>query len=276
METTQVLNGVELAAEIHRETKSFIESKKLKPKLLIFQVGSDSTSTLFVNLKKKKGEEVGIHVNVVNIPEGSEEEIYQSISSTISKLRQQVDGVMIQLPLPKGVSTQKILSTIPKELDVDGLLLQESPFPTAVAAAVAEIMQLINEVIIRSESIAILGTSAYVGGSIAQYLLQKGTEQIQLINETTSDKSFLIKSADIVISCIGKPHIYKAQDLKKGAVLIDVGTSRNSEGKIVGDFDVTAAEGHLRAYSPVPGGVGPVTVVKLLQQTALNAELLAR
>ncbi len=270
---TRRIDGTLHATTILQQTKELISINKLSPRLSIIQVGNNDASSLFVSLKQKKGIAIGIQVDIYQIPITNEEEVMRVISEHISSIKNSVDGIMIQLPLPSGFSSERILKLIPKNLDVDGLLLQSSPYPTAVAAAVWELLEKEK---LKDKHITVIGSSPYVGGSVAHLLNKKGLTHYKVIDESTPNKPEHLKRADIVISCVGKPHIYNAQDLKQGAILIDVGTSKNSEGKIVGDFDTTAANGYLTAYSPVPGGVGPVTVAKLLQHTAMNALLLAR
>lgn len=270
---TKRIDGTLLATTISQQTKELITRNKLSPRLSIIQVGNNDASSLFVSLKQKKGIAIGIQVDIYQIPITNEEEVMRVISEHISSIKDSVDGIMIQLPLPHGFSTERILNLIPKKLDVDGLLLRNSPYPTAVAAAVWELLEREE---LKDKHITVIGSSPYVGGSVAYMLNQKGITHCEVIDESTPNKPVHLKRSDIVISCVGKPHIYSAQDLKQGAILIDVGTSKNREGKIVGDFDTSTANGYLTAYSPVPGGVGPVTVAKLLQHTAMNALLLAR
>lgn len=269
---TQIIDGKLLADDL---LASFLKKRELlgfSPRLLIIQIGNDPASIQFVSLKKKRGEQIGINVEIINLPVMGESELIEILHKTIEDHRKVTQGIMIQLPLPKGIDTEKVLSLIPPELDVDGLLLQQSPYNTAVADAVLYVLGL-QGIRVMDKKILVLGESPYVGNSIISALKLAKHENVSSINENSDRIPEQMKDADIVISCIGKPHIYTAHDIKEGALLIDVGTSKNIEGKIVGDFDISNAQGHLVGYTPVPGGVGPLTVAMLLKHTLDNARL---
>lgn len=262
---TQVLDGRVIAQKILTALQVKCSQLKTKPKLLILQIGDNAASTQYVSLKKKRGEEIGISIIVQQV--NTEEQIREAINTH----RDKVSGIMIQLPLPTGFNTQEILSLIPQELDVDGLLLENSPFNTAVADAVVTILATVQSISNTTE-LLIIGDTPYVGGSIANALTKQGFVNIKTIHEFSTQNEDAMKSAEIVISCVGRPHIFSAKQLKEGSVLIDVGTSPNQRGEIVGDFDTSEAVGHLRAYTPVPGGVGPVTVAQLLKHVVQISE----
>ena len=267
---TQIIDGRQLGQEILSDIQLKLTQLSIHPKLLILQVGEDPASTQYVELKKKKGTLVGIEIIIERIEDGNSEDINGRVSELIAKNKDLVDGIMIQLPLPQNTNTEELLALIPAELDVDGLTLQKSPWNTAVANAVLHIMR-VNQEISRTSTVLVLGEAPYVGASIVSALKKEDYEYVTSVNENTPHKAQHLRKAKVVISCIGKPHIYHAQQLHKRAVLIDVGTSEDREGKIVGDFDVSKAQGYLSAYTPVPGGVGPMTVAMLLKSVSDNA-----
>jgi len=267
METT-IIDGKKIAADVLDEVKRLILKHKLSPKLLIIQVGNDPASTQYVTIKQKRAAEVGIHVEIAHIADShSEEHIYHHVQHLIEQRQNDFDGIMIQLPLPETVITTKILALIPKEKDVDGLLLEKSLRNTAVAEAVLRILDKYS-----GKGILVLGDAPFVGGSIIRLLSKANPGRIHIVNIDSPNIPERLSRADVIVSCIGKPHIYNAQQLKPGAILIDVGTSPDQTGKIVGDFDTSRAFGHLAAYTPVPGGVGPVTVAMLLKNLVSQAK----
>lgn len=259
---TRIIDGRKIASAELESLRHTIQKNKLTPDMLIIQVGDDPASSQYVGIKKKRAEEVGITVYIERLAEADG----KNLSTQVRKLildYSHVDGIMIQLPLPQGIDTASILSLIPARQDVDGLLLEKSLHGTAVATAVEKI---INSENLDEKRILILGNSPYVGGSIARKLADKRIHpHVTVVDVSTPDCLDRLVLSDVVVSCIGKPHVYKATQMKQGSMLIDVGTSLDSAGRIVGDFDVTEANGHLAAYTPVPGGVGPVTVAMLLR-----------
>ncbi|MCC7304255.1 bifunctional 5,10-methylenetetrahydrofolate dehydrogenase/5,10-methenyltetrahydrofolate cyclohydrolase [bacterium] len=264
---TKIFDGKALAQKILTRLAETITTKKLHPQLLIIQAGNNPASTQYVGMKKKRAEEIGVTVIHEILSENTDLE--QQVVQTIEQYKHSVHGIMIQLPVVSEVPLEQILTNIPRELDVDGLLLTNSPFHTAVADAVCEILTEHTQDS-KSENVLVIGNAPYAGGSIITALRSLGYTNVNGINEFTKNNKSLIAHASIVISCVGKPQVFSEKDLKKGAILIDVGTSVNSEGKIVGDFLVALGSNHLGGFTPVPGGVGPVTVAVLLKHLVNN------
>lgn len=259
---TRIIDGRKIASDERNEVRQMIQKNKLSPDMLIIQVGDDPASTQYVGIKKKRAEEVGISMYIEKLAEVNEKVLGTQIRKLIQEYKH-VDGIMIQLPLPLGVDTTAVLSLIPPNQDVDGLLLDKAKHGTAVANAVQMIINLEK---LQKKKILILGNSPYVGGSILRKLAdQRGYPHVAVADINTRNILKQLSLADVVVSCIGKPQVYKATQMKPGSVLIDVGTSPDSTGQMVGDFDVSEANGHLAAYTPVPGGVGPITVAMLLR-----------
>jgi len=245
MQTT-LLDGKALSAKILLELSQTISENNLKPRLLIIQVGDHAASAQYVALKKKRGVEIGVEVIVEHVAGSKFATLKEKVSSIVAKDRTAVDG----------------------------LLGKASNFNSAAADAVIALLSTLPDYSTKPFTILIIGDSPYVGGSIYQALLKTNTihtNNIACINEFTADKEDYFQKYTVVISCVGKPHIYSAKALRKGAILIDVGTSPTIQGQIVGDFDTAEANGYLTAYTPVPGGVGPVTVAMLLKHVVENS-----
>lgn len=268
---TILLDGKKLANEVLAQLRETITAKILHPRLLIIQIGENPASEQYVALKKKRGEEIGVEVIVEQLPS---ETSFSDIQIYIQKIvtGKNPPGILVQLPLPKHLSPQSVLDLVPLELDIDGLSsknleqLSEGTqlFAPAVADGVLKILSAYN-VPVSGKKIAVLGQGIYVGKPIADMIEREYGVIVTRVDMNTPNPLDVLKSSDIVISCIGKPHIYNATELKSGAILIDVGTSLDPVSeKIVGDFEKSSAEGYLGAYTPVPGGVGPMTVASLL------------
>lgn len=263
---TKIIDGKALSQTILSRLKNVIEEKGLRPSLLIIQVGDNPASNQYVALKKKRGEEIGISIHVEKLPTDDYE---KAISLIINQYQSKVQGIMIQLPLPDSAKTKEVLNLIPPKLDVDGLRLPTSYFKPAVVDAVLQLLSSVDLDLMKQQML-VIGDSPYVGHAIKTALEQKFGNEVLSVDEFTKNPVEVLQKADIVISCVGKPHGYAVRQMKAGATLIDVGTSKNSDGKIVGDFDITEVAGHLLAYTPVPGGVGPMTIASLLQHTVMS------
>lgn len=267
-----ILDGKKLADQILQEQKQLILAQQLHPKLLIVQIGENPASVQYVALKKKRGEEIGIMVVIEQL---SDDTTFNEIKTHIEEVveNEPTTGILIQLPLPQNLPTQETLDLVPPEQDIDGLTSKNLAglstgnylFAPAVAVGIMQFIASYN-IPIAGKSVVVLGKGPYVGKPIADMIEQKYNVPVVRVDINTPHPKELLKNADVVISCIGKPHLYSVTDLKQRAVLIDVGTSMDPRsGKIVGDFDKAQAEEYLSAYTPVPGGVGPMTVASLLK-----------
>lgn len=273
---TVLLDGKTLSTKKLATLGQLIQEKQLHPQLAIMQVGDNPASNQYIALKTKRGTEIGIQVDTHKVS------TITDLQEELTKvLRQSYNGIIIQLPLPEGAKTQGLLDLVPVSKDVDGLSTESlsnlktgtAQFKPAVVEAVLGLIQGYG-LSLGGKTIAVLGKGPYVGQSIIDTLRSQNLKtDIIEIDEFTPNPKEQLQMADIVISCIGKPHIYSAKDLKEGSILIDVGTSPDpATGKIVGDFDTTEAQGYLQAYTPVPGGVGPMTVASLLENVTKAAQ----
>lgn len=265
----QIIDGKKISQEIFAGIKKEIEALPFKPVFCDVLVGSDPASRQYVDMKRKKAEGLGIEFHEAFFPESiSQDDLVQEIQK-INKIPNMC-GVIVQLPLPAVFDTRKVLDVIDPSLDVDCLSsISQTKFynaekvlypPTALAC-----LELLDNagVDLPGKSILVLGYGVLVGKPVYQMLKSRGLEP-KLARSTTEDKDVLIKNADIIISGIGQGHYLKREMLKDGVCLIDAGTSEDG-GSLVGDVDFDSVEDMPGMITPVPGGVGPVTVAMLFR-----------
>lgn len=242
---------------------------KKKIRLGVVMVGKDPVIEKFVAQKKKAAEEIGIDVRIYPFDAAiTTNELRKRIAELVHEPRN--TGIIIQLPLPAHINKQYILNAIPPEKDVDVLssratgnfIVGKGRVMPPVAGAIKALLEA-YEIPYQNKHIAILGAGNLVGRPVALWLLQEGVS-LSVITEETDHPERLVREADIVISGIGKPHFVKGDMLKEGVVIIDAGTSE-SAGKLVGDIDPESVSSKASYLTPVPGGVGPVTIAMLLK-----------
>ena len=282
-----ILDGKKLAGEIEKklkkETTFFIKKTGIRPGLGILLVGDDPASKLYVSLKKRKAQELGFFCKVVKLSKKtSQKKVIESLR--VLQRQKNIHGVIIQLPLPRHLVSEKILKHLDIKKDIDclhpdnlirlfhGKELQYTP-PTA--DSVMHLIRLSKKKV-RNASIAVVA-KGFFGRQIATLCKGYGGNVIQtdIYSPHVVDIS---KRADILISAMGKPHCITDAMIKKGAVVIDVGTSKEN-GRVVGDVDFQATSKKARAITPVPGGAGPLTVVSLMEnvlKAARNSEGIAK
>ena len=271
-----ILDGKSLSKKIREEIKSEIENFKKRgfrnPALAVILVGNDPASEIYVNNKRKACEKVGIKSLFYHLPEDVSEE---KLLGLIYELNQdeEVDGILVQLPLPKHIDQTKVILSISPEKDVDGF------HPENMGKLVAQIddgfipcTPLGIDMLLKhygiepkGKDVTIVGAGFIVGRPLALLLLWRNAT-VSVCHIHTKDIRKFTKDADILISATGVPHLIKADMVKDGAVVIDVGISRLN-GKIVGDVDFENVKEKASAITPVPGGVGPMTVTALLLNT---------
>lgn len=274
------LKGQPVADSIYAQIKSHIQdwgSLNWKPpSLAVVLVGEDEASQVYVHHKQVACEKLGFRSNLIKcssqIPE---EELIKKINELISD--NEVDALLIQLPLPKHLNTKKILNLIPAIKDADGLttasLGQLMAHEQLVASCTPQgILELLKyyQIQIFGKNILIMGRSRIVGMPLF-HLLNQQNATVTLAHSKTENLKELIKNFEIVVVAIGKPHYFKATDFKKGATVIDVGIHR-TENKIIGDVNPEQAPDHLFALTPVPGGVGKMTIAMLMHNTYVLAK----
>ena len=262
----QIIDGKKIAAEIEAELKQKLAALPKAPRLAIVVINPDHRSKQYVELKLTKASELGINADMHDWSG-------QDLESCLTKMKElasdtTVKGIIVQLPVP-GLEIQKVLDLIPPRKDVDGLSSASLQairaggelITPATPKAIIELLKRSGEVL-EGKKILIVGQGKLVGEPLGIILKNKGLS-VETADQATTDLNELCKSADVVISAAGKSGLIKAQMIKPGAVVIDAGISE-VDGKMTGDVDYEGMEGVASKIAKVPGGVGPVTVVCLL------------
>ncbi len=280
-----LINGSLIAKRIQTEVALTISHlKSRKPGLAFILVGTDAASQSYIRMKKKRCQEVGILSFDHELPETvSEEALLQEINRL--NANPHVDGILVQLPLPPHIHASRVLSAIDPKKDVDGfhpinvgkMLLGESDGFLPCTPLGIHILLIQSQVSLVGKHVVIVGRSNIVGKPLAAILMQKAPHcnaTVTVAHSLSENLSELCKSADILVAAIGKPHFIQADMIKKGAVVIDVGINRklSKEGKseLVGDVDFKNVAPLCSQITPVPGGVGPMTIATLLSNTLLS------
>ncbi len=276
-----IISGKELSAEIREELKEktaqFKEAKCFVPGLAVILVGEDPASSIYVNNKEKACKEVGMYSEVVRLPEQTTQAELLALISQYNN-NPKIHGLLVQLPLPAHIDETEVLKCINPQKDVDGFHVVNAGslftgLPGLVACTPKGIIKLIKKtgVDIAGKNAVVIGRSNIVGKPVSLLLLNEHAT-VTICHSKTKDLTNVCRRADILVAAIGRPEFVTAEFVKPGAVVIDVGTSR-VDGKLKGDvkFDeVSAVAGYI---TPVPGGVGPMTITMLLENTLEAAEL---
>lgn len=272
---TQLIKGSEIAQHIIAGIASEISQKHISPHLVIFLVGDNPASVQYVSMKEKRAKEAGIKCTILqfatDIPEDSLIELIAEMNENSA-----VSGIMIQLPLPEEISAKKVLDFVAPEKDVDGLSslsLGKIIFGTStfVPAVCKGIMTMISKerISLVGKDVTVIGNSASFGMPLSILLSQKGAT-VTICHDKTKNLDEHVLYADIIITAAGVPDLITGKMIKKGAIIIDGGTALNKKtGRIVGDVAFDSVQGIAAKVSPVPGGVGPMTIASLLEQTLL-------
>ena len=273
--TAQIISGTQLASQIKsnvaQQISQYVAQGKRAPGLAVILVGADPASQVYVGSKRKSCAEIGIVSKSYDLPEITTE---QALLELIEELNQdaEVDGILVQLPLPKHIDSTKVIEQISPEKDVDGFhpynvgrLCQR--IPTLRACTPYGVMKLLETTGISfyGKHAVIVGASNIVGRPMALELLLAGCT-VTVTHRFTEDLASHIRQADILVVAVGKPKFIKGEWIKEGAVVVDVGINR-LEGKLVGDVEFDIAAQRASYITPVPGGVGPMTVAMLMQNT---------
>ena len=273
--TAQIISGTELSKKIKSDVANKIEhyraQGKRAPGLAVILVGADPASQVYVGSKRKSCEEIGMVSKSYDLPETtSEAELLQLIDQLNADER--IDGILVQLPLPEQINSTSVIERISPEKDVDGFhpynvgrLCQR--IPTLRACTPYGVMKLLETTGISfyGKHAVIVGASNIVGRPMALELLLAGCT-VTVTHRFTEDLASHIRQADILVVAVGKPKFIKGEWIKEGAVVVDVGINR-LEGKLVGDVEFDIAAQRAAYITPVPGGVGPMTVAMLMQNT---------
>ena len=269
----EIINGKEIAENILNNIKKEVESYDVKPTLAVIIVGNDPASKVYVKNKIKKSEFLGFNSILKELPENTTKEELLDVIKNLNEDKN-VNGILLQLPLPKGLNEKDFLDEISPIKDVDGFTTYNSgklfkgEKPYAVACTPKGIIKLLETKNINLEGklAVVIGRSNIVGKPIAALLLQKNATVIQA-HSKTKNLPEILKLADVIISATGKEEFIKGDMVKEGAVIIDVGITRNKNGKLTGDVDFESVYNKVSYITPVPGGVGPMTIASLMENT---------
>lgn len=272
-----ILDGKALAAKCKQEVKKEAESLARTPGLAVIIVGNNPASRVYVNSKRKDCEECGFLGEEYALPE---ETTQGELISLIQQLnvREDIDGILCQLPLPDGIDEEAVLMAISPEKDVDGfhpmnmgaLLVGKEGFLPCTPYGIMEILKE-YDIDPKGKRCVVIGRSNIVGKPMALLLLQKhGT--VTICHSRTQNLAEICRTADILVAAVGKVNMVTADMVKPGAVVIDVAMNRNEAGKLCGDVDYPAVKELAWAITPVPGGVGPMTRAMLMKNTLLSAQ----
>lgn len=268
----QLIDGKKISQEIKDELKETVASLKAQGRegaLAVIQVGDDPASSVYVRNKKKACEYIGIRSESYELPEETSE---AELLALIEKLNAdpKVNGILCQLPVPAHMDENKIIRTIAPEKDVDGFHMQNVGAlvigqPGFVSCTPAGVIQLLKRsgIEIAGKNCVVVGRSNIVGKPMALLMLREHAT-VTICHSKTADLKAICKQADILIVAIGKPKFITAEYVKEGAVVIDVGIHRQEDGKLCGDVDFAQVEPLAQAITPVPGGVGPMTIAMLM------------
>lgn len=277
----KILDGKQIAKDYRQGLQDQVEALKEKgftPKLSVILVGNDGASQSYVRSKKKAAEKIGMISEIVHLEETATEE---EVLNELSRLNNDdsVSGILVQVPLPKQVSEQKILEAINPEKDVDGfhpinigkLYIDEQTFVPCTPLGIMEILKH-ADIDLEGKNAVVIGRSHIVGQPVSKLLLQKNAS-VTILHSRSKDMASYLKDADVIVSAVGKPGLVTKDVVKEGAVIIDVGNTPDENGKLKGDVDYDAVKEIAGAITPVPGGVGPLTITMVLNNTLLAEKM---
>ena len=277
----KLIDGKAIAAEIRAElkarTQAFEEKYGKKIGLAVVLIGSDPASQVYVRNKVKACEEAGIRSFRHDLPEETTQKQAEELVAALAE-DGNVHGILVQLPLPRGLDEKMLLSLIPPSKDVDGFLAENIgrlalKEEGTVACTPLGVMEMLSRsgVSVAGKRAVVVGRSNIVGRPMALLLLNADAT-VTVCHSKTEDLSEECRRADILVAAIGKPKFITADMVKEGAVVIDVGMDRDENGKLCGDVDFENVKEKASAITPVPGGVGPMTIAMLLKNTCDAAE----
>ncbi|KAB2338468.1 bifunctional methylenetetrahydrofolate dehydrogenase/methenyltetrahydrofolate cyclohydrolase FolD [Cytobacillus depressus] len=278
--TVKIIDGKEIA----RQKKAFIaeevynlKQEGIVPGLSVILVGNNQASRTYVTSKQKTCKELGMHSELIELPETiSEEELLNKVIELNED--DSIHGILVQLPLPDHINETKVIETISPEKDVDGfhpinigrMMTGQDAFLPCTPYGVMEMLDYIN-VDITGKHVVIVGRSNIVGKPAGQLFLNKHATVTYCHSKTPDLKEFT-RQADILVAAVGKVNIITKDHIKEGAIVIDVGINRNNEGKLCGDVDFESVKEAASYITPVPGGVGPMTITMLMFNTLKAAK----
>ncbi|MCW9024881.1 MAG: bifunctional methylenetetrahydrofolate dehydrogenase/methenyltetrahydrofolate cyclohydrolase FolD [Gammaproteobacteria bacterium] len=281
--TANIIDGKAISAKVRQEVKEGVDARKSKgqraPGLAVILVGQDPASEVYVRNKRKACEDTGILSIAHDLPASTSQEALLSLIDQLND-DESVDGILVQLPVPDHIDSETIIERIHPDKDVDGfhpynigrLALRIPALRPCTPYGVTKLLEN-TDIPIKGKDVVIVGASNIVGRPMGLELLLAGCT-VTTCHRFTRDLASHVRKAEILIVAVGKPGIVKSDWIKPGAIVIDVGINRSDEGKLVGDVEFDTAQERAGWITPVPGGVGPMTVAMLLHNTLTAAELL--
>jgi methylenetetrahydrofolate dehydrogenase (NADP+)/methenyltetrahydrofolate cyclohydrolase len=280
---TRIIDGNALAKRLRQalgERVGKLVAAGVTPGLAVIIVGEDPASKIYVRNKVRACAEIGVHSEHIELPsDTTQAELLSRIAQLNADAR--IHGILVQLPLPRQISSEAVLNAIAPEKDADGFHpvnvgLLATGHPRFVPCTPAGVMAMLEDHGINpwAQQAVVVGASNIVGKPVALLLLQKGAT-VTICNSKTRDLGAHTRTADILVVATGKANLVTAEMVKPGAVVIDVGMNRTPEGKLCGDADFQGMLGKVSHITPVPGGVGPMTITMLLANTVQSAERVA-
>lgn len=268
-----------LRTQIREETAALRENHGIHPGLAVVLVGNDPASQIYVRNKQKACEEVGFRAFEYRLNENSTQEQLLDLIRVLNK-DDKVHGILVQLPLPKHIDEQTVILTIAPEKDVDAfhpmnvgrIMIGNYEFLPCTPAGIMELIDSTG-VDLNGANCVVVGRSNIVGKPMAMLLLHRNAT-VTICHSRTRNLAEVCAGADILVSAVGKPHFIRADMVKDGAVVIDVGMNHDENGKLCGDVEFAEVEPKASYITPVPGGVGPMTITMLLKNTLHAAKLM--
>lgn len=279
--TARLIDGRQVAADLQRDLKARIENRlaagRRRPGLAVVMVGEDPASAIYVRNKRKACDNVGIRSVAYDLPDDTTQDALDALMRGLND-DPTIDGILVQLPLPEQLDARRVIEAIAPAKDVDGFhpynigrLAQRIPLLRPCTPAGVMQLLLRHDIPVRGRRAVVVGASNIVGRPMALELLLAGATTT-VCHRFTADLAAELKDADIVVVAVGKPELVKGAWVKEGAAVIDVGMNRLADGKLCGDVEFEAAAERAAWITPVPGGVGPMTVAMLLHNTLDAAE----
>ena len=275
-----IIDGKAISAATRGDIKIQVDELKkqgITPGLAVIIVGDDPASRVYVNNKKKACAELGMLSEEYALPADTTEEELLDLINTLNG-REDIDGILCQLPLPRHLDEKRVLNAISSEKDVDAfhpvnvgkIMIGDYSFLPCTPAGVMELIRRSN-IDVAGKNCVVIGRSNIVGKPMAMLMLHANAT-VTICHSRTQNLKEICREADIIVAAVGKAYFVTADMVKEGAVVIDVGMNRNSEGKLCGDVDYDEVSKVASAITPVPGGVGPMTITMLMQNTLTAAK----
>lgn len=279
--SAKILDGKQIAKDYRQGLQDEVEVLKQKgytPKLSVILVGNDGASQSYVRSKKKAAEKIGMISEVIHLDEATSE---ADVLKELDRLNNDdtVSGILVQVPLPKQVDEQKVLDAIDPDKDVDGfhpinigrLYLDEAKLIPCTPLGVMELLKH-ADIDLEGKNAVVIGRSHIVGQPVSKLLIQQNAT-VTILHSRSQNIHEHLKNADVIVSAVGRPGMVKKEDVKEGAVVIDVGNTPDENGKLKGDVEYDEVSEVAGAITPVPGGVGPMTITMVLNNTLIAEKM---